>query len=349
MLQMLIGIVLGGFLGYVLRLVRDRRQRSSKAQSGDSPHSDVGRAQAPDIEGREFERLHGAPPEKWSVLRRMFGEPKLPGTVAVMALVIIITDTAFTLIAQPPDYWLDYDRVVEYNPLANSLLRTGPIFFIVGSLVYLAVVCTLLGTLAHSLALVLWMITCFAHLSASANWINSIFLGYEWSLEAARAIYYVYEGLFSAILGVVLYRTLICRYQRSTDMEQANHQSMQKAGLLRWSWCVGVWLILLGIGVFQVINPSKQGWRPLAPKHRPDARYKAAVTYDTRREKAVLFGGGCWVNERWDYEKDTWEWDGKDWVQTVKTGRPLNSQSKVLWPAVTLWLRIERGIKNWPL
>ena len=48
----------------------------------------------------------------------------------------------------------------------------------------------------------------------------------------------------------------------------------------------------------------------------PPARTVAAMAYDSARQRVVLFGG----NTRhgvppYGYDNDTWEWDGRRWVQ----------------------------------
>jgi Galactose oxidase, central domain len=49
----------------------------------------------------------------------------------------------------------------------------------------------------------------------------------------------------------------------------------------------------------------------------PPPRFCHAMTYDTSRQKVVLFGGlaidGAGMN-------DTWEWDGSEWTQVADTG-----------------------------
>jgi hypothetical protein len=51
----------------------------------------------------------------------------------------------------------------------------------------------------------------------------------------------------------------------------------------------------------------------------PDPRMSCALTYDTVRQSAVLFGGYDHPNKYFD---DTWEWDGTEWTQIADTGPP---------------------------
>ena len=51
-------------------------------------------------------------------------------------------------------------------------------------------------------------------------------------------------------------------------------------------------------------------WTQMTPVHSPDARYRAAMTFDQERGLAVLFGG---EGQTATYT-DTWTWDGQDWT-----------------------------------
>jgi hypothetical protein len=60
-------------------------------------------------------------------------------------------------------------------------------------------------------------------------------------------------------------------------------------------------------------------WKQL-PSAGPSARAEAAMTFDTARGRAVLFGGyrrDAGENERFG---DLWEWDGENWTRASTTG-----------------------------
>lgn len=75
---------------------------------------------------------------------------------------------------------------------------------------------------------------------------------------------------------------------------------------------------------------------PLAPPYltlpvtTPDPRVEAAMVYDSRRGRTVLFGGDCYgMNPRSSYpfpqvyqSNDTFEWDGRVWVKRNPATRP---------------------------
>jgi len=75
-----------------------------------------------------------------------------------------------------------------------------------------------------------------------------------------------------------------------------------------------VLLGFLGYGLFLAIYPPTSIWHPLSPEHSPNKRAFAAIAYDTKRQRAVLFGGvSRWNGNDTVYDSSTWEWDGQDW------------------------------------
>jgi len=52
----------------------------------------------------------------------------------------------------------------------------------------------------------------------------------------------------------------------------------------------------------------------------PGARAEAAIAYDTRRTRIVLFGGYRRSGNQTQRFGDTWEWDGKRWTKMATTG-----------------------------
>ena len=64
-------------------------------------------------------------------------------------------------------------------------------------------------------------------------------------------------------------------------------------------------------------------WKELHPVHSPSPRYAASMAFDEKRGVSVLFGGlqpdptGQSI-----FYDDTWEWDGKDWLQLAPSQRP---------------------------
>lgn len=63
-----------------------------------------------------------------------------------------------------------------------------------------------------------------------------------------------------------------------------------------------------------VLDPAIESsfWQQLSPSMSPPARFQAAMTFDTKRGVAVLFGGQT-SNAASSALGDTWEWDGTTW------------------------------------
>ena len=59
-------------------------------------------------------------------------------------------------------------------------------------------------------------------------------------------------------------------------------------------------------------------WTELSPAHSPQARFGHGMTYDSLRERVVLFGG----LDSTAFQNDTWEWDGLDWVEIMPDTQP---------------------------
>lgn len=57
---------------------------------------------------------------------------------------------------------------------------------------------------------------------------------------------------------------------------------------------------------FQLWARVDEGWSQLAPSRLPPPRLNAALAWDPKRSRLVLYGG--------HYFNDMWEWDGADWL-----------------------------------
>ena len=58
-------------------------------------------------------------------------------------------------------------------------------------------------------------------------------------------------------------------------------------------------------------------WTQMSPPESPPARTAAAMAYDSKRQKIVLFGGSNLT-----YQADTWEWDGVSWSDVTPPNGP---------------------------
>lgn len=63
-------------------------------------------------------------------------------------------------------------------------------------------------------------------------------------------------------------------------------------------------------------------WTLLDPPTKPPARTYAAMGYDHKRKRVVLFGGMNPQNPLAPFMYDTWEWDGTDWTMPPSANPP---------------------------
>lgn len=67
-------------------------------------------------------------------------------------------------------------------------------------------------------------------------------------------------------------------------------------------------------------------WQELFPEHHPSGRAAVQMTYDSERKRVVLFGGEN-NDHGWELYNDTWEFDGRDWVE-IATDNPPPARSR---------------------
>jgi hypothetical protein len=66
-----------------------------------------------------------------------------------------------------------------------------------------------------------------------------------------------------------------------------------------------------------------RSWKLLEPTHKPPARCCHAMAYDNVQKTILLYGG--WNQNTGEFFNDTWEWDGKDWVELPSGNVPLSA------------------------
>jgi hypothetical protein len=64
-------------------------------------------------------------------------------------------------------------------------------------------------------------------------------------------------------------------------------------------------------------------WQLMNPAHKPPARCCHAMAYDGPQKKVLLYGG--WNQTTGEFFKDTWEWDGNDWMEVGCCNAPMAS------------------------
>src|ERR1043166_3317188 len=85
----------------------------------------------------------------------------------------------------------------------------------------------------------------------------------------------------------------------------------------------GVSLVFLALLVAAEIIETRDacaqtpGWTDVSSATRPTARAYTAMTFDSYRSRAILFGGSP---SNGHFLGDTWEWDGATWTRTATSG-----------------------------
>jgi hypothetical protein len=232
--------------------------------------------------------------------------PYLPSGLIVSALLLAYTDWMTVLLGQPAGYWLDRTRASGSFAWLEGVLSTGIVAYLLVALLYLALLWIALTVLTRSFALILWMPVSFVHLSRVLAWFleKSKLLGREADYP------YMESGMgavVALVLGILLVRVLI---------RQAPAKEPTRLG--RWfkPLVPGVWILGMIAAVFISAVWPRGGWMQIQPKHTPGMRASSAVAYDSVRKRIVLFGGiSEWVGTMFYHERDTWEWDGNDWIE----------------------------------
>jgi hypothetical protein len=229
---------------------------------------------------------------------------KLPNGIIAIVLVTIITQIATLLMNQPAAYWLNPRYASDLLPL-RFMLTGGPALFAGIAALYLLAIGILLKTLE------------------------------------ARLAYPLAGGLY-LFHSFILFRSIPCgllpfevhrRFECAAQIDGANIVfdflfllalfGIRPSKWRRWLTWISIplavaWLALLGVGLYRVIFPVASAWKPLAPAHSPGPRTMGIIAYDTRRQRAVLFGGIMDWDDDNAYATGTWEWDGTDWHE-IKT------------------------------
>lgn len=221
---------------------------------------------------------------------------KLPARYIAAIAIIIVSQIAVLLLSQPAAYWLDSTYASINLPL-SFLLKMGPLFFLVISVVYLAIAIFLMTSLPAKISF---------PIASGLFVIHSLLLFYVFVIEQScfepadvklgSFYYYVVNGVV-----YILFVSAIITIKK-TGLQNILKRMFDVFAVL--------WIALLGYGFTQIIPDSESVWQPVISEHNPGYLTHAVIAYDKERDRAVLFGGMNWEGK---YSSDTWEWDGYDW------------------------------------
>jgi hypothetical protein len=277
---------------------------------------------------RAFSRLM-----KW-----VFTRPHFPTELIWFLLALAVTDIALELLRQRSAYWID-PSVAESVSFVGTPLAWGPLPVLAIYLGYLLLIGPVLGAINRKLAFPIWVVLGLLHLFSDSSyfacWANPPIPFYntnhcsQWYAAAQIA-----AGIIWAIALAGLVSLRIIPFNLGQPETEHKPRFNLPAGIKIVSM---VWIGLFSLGVtVAAAFPARVEWKPIeagqASLVRPAGRMYAALAYDTKREKAVLFGGtSAWTQATdWIGLGDTWEWDGAGWHQFTLPKSPSPRYSAVL-------------------
>jgi|GEM_PF-1724420 hypothetical protein len=257
--------------------------------------------------------------------RWLFSPPFFPSILIWPLLALILTDISTDLLRQKPMFWIDpsisYTRTtlgfpLSWGPLASLLIYIG----------YVLLLGLALMLVNRRLAFTAWILLQLYHIYSIAH---------DFTCQALPSFTFInpehcsYTQVGTLIpLAIVFARNLATAFSLGLiplNQEQLFEQEKPAPRLpVFLNYALMAWVLMLG-GILTVAAfPAKLDWRKIETAHAPSPRSSAALTYDTSRRRAVLFGGtSAWTQQSgWNNLNDTWEWDGKDWVEFSPSNAP---------------------------
>ncbi len=251
-----------------------------------------------------------------SLRQKLFGPPFLPRIITVAQLLLVLTQAANLIASQPAAYWLDARQTLPFGPL-GFLIRMGPLPFAIVALLYLILIGLLLTRLRRPLALPLFGALYFLHTellfwSTHCNWQPFFTINNPGECNVIGAFRFFIWLFITCILLLSLFPWA----------EKISKSFKHRAFQIAWGLSA-LWLIFLAAGILKAAEIQFSVWKPVVSAHSPGARSLAVVAYDTKRGRAVLYGGVSTDAMGYvTYHSDTWEWDGHDWIQMQASGGP---------------------------
>lgn len=276
--------------------------------------------------GDETAVIPSPPQTTTSRLKQTFlGEPHLPKPLVFLAILILLSDSLVILTGQSASYWGNFSVGSTYFPWLTPILRIHPLLFIATILVTALILWAALRYLSYKPAIIIWMVVSYQHMRSFVGWTRcSLEEIFTLSYSTCTAVDVTLTITAGIILGIALAITLLPR-GISHQMWETSANKVPR--ISKTAWIVsGIWLtILSGILLWDVLTPP-EGWILLDIDNLPPERVSAGMTYDTDRQRAILFGGGAeYLGDEWyDWQPrgDTWEWDGNEWHELTPAISP---------------------------
>jgi hypothetical protein len=248
---------------------------------------------------------------------RFFSRPHLKRSLIYVLLLLIITNAYITVIAQPAAYWLDNSQAISTAPAIGGIMAKSPWLFAGVTAAYLFVVWLLLFFLPRFPALILWMPLSLLHLRDTVYWskflVNQLYTG-PYASIVCGIVDFLLVVTGGGILGIVLAKAW---FGKETLATSDSHRLTPKRRFPAAAVLATLaWISLLTFALVKVAAIPDSGWLPITANVMPAPRVDAKIVFDTKRQRAILFGGATSFlgNDRWITENDTWEWDGQQWI-----------------------------------
>jgi hypothetical protein len=244
----------------------------------------------------------------------------LPIALTVFFILTVLTNLAAVLMSQPLSYW-DGGRTGIGIDIFGGSVTYGA-----ATMISLAVVYLILGTLALSFvnyrwSLIGWLAAEFVHFYSIQQSINSCTMT-RWLAALGEACFWLEDfGFF--FIAVIFLGVLLAFSFQPAEFSLAN-KKIEK-GILTFSMLLSlIWILIMAGGVVWSVQKPSFGWVLVEVEDKPAPLQDGEAAFDTKRNKLVLFGGaaGYIGDNQWDYKNDTWEWDGGTWIRMPSKVNP---------------------------
>lgn len=241
----------------------------------------------------------------------IFAAPYLPVILIAFFIITAATHLAIILMSQPLSYWSDSSNAIGTGMFGEQLTM-GSGALIGYSILYVLAAGSLLTFVNYRWSLIGWITAEFLHIYLIQQTLNGCYVS-RW-LPSISEICKMIEKIGFLMPAIILIGILLVFSFEPAEFSIEN----KKVGktVLGFSGILSVtWIIIMVGGVLLSVQKPSFGWVPLEVKNKPDPLQDGEVTYDTKRNKIILFGGalGYLGDNQWDYVNDTWEWDGETW------------------------------------
>lgn len=239
----------------------------------------------------------------------VFSAPYLPKNFILFFLLTSITHFAIMLMNYSTSYW--HNDLTAQGIAPGSAYQTSPIDWLIFSILYLSIALFCLTVFNYRWSLIGWLTAEVIHFYGMSRWLEDCSFS-RWSISAGAFCESFDVRIFWIIAAIPV------GFLFATNLHPSGYslpkQKLEK-GISRAAMAFSAaWGLLLLTGMIASAQKPTTGWVPLELNTNPPPLEHAAYAYDTKRNKLIMFGGANYVNEQWIYKNETWEWDGKKWL-----------------------------------